>query len=199
MDKKKLNEMLDTVYELEGLIYLALNREDSLGNLKRLIKLKSKALSDICDNISPDSVTDQTQEMLSDNYFYSSEETNDIPPRPSKQPVQKSVINNDDSESRPEGEERRESKAKNLDENVNKDEPSNRPRGRLVFSVNDKFRFRRELFENSDASFNTTLALVASMDSYEEAEEYFVEELQMDPGNQTVAEFLEIIRKYFNS
>lgn len=71
-------------------------------------------------------------------------------------------------------------------------------RGRLVFSINDRYRFKRELFNNSDAELNTTLAFVASMDNYEEAEEYFIGDLNLDPKNQTVADFLEILSKYFN-
>lgn len=71
-------------------------------------------------------------------------------------------------------------------------------RGRLVFSINDRYRFKRELFKNSDAEFNTTMAFVASMDNYEEAEEYFIDELGMDPMNPTVADFMAAMAKYFN-
>lgn len=71
------------------------------------------------------------------------------------------------------------------------------PRGRLVFTINDRFRFKRELFNNSDINFNETLARVASMEGYEEAEDYFVDELQWDLERQDVADFLEILKNYF--
>lgn len=71
------------------------------------------------------------------------------------------------------------------------------PRGRLVFTINDRYRFKRDLFCNSDAEFNTTLALVASMDSYEEAENYFLDELQWNLQRQEVADFLDILKNYF--
>ena len=71
------------------------------------------------------------------------------------------------------------------------------PRGRLVFTINDRYRFKRDLFCNSDAEFNTTLALVASMDSYEEAEDYFLDELQWNPQRQEVTDFLDILKNYF--
>ena len=72
------------------------------------------------------------------------------------------------------------------------------PRGRLVFSINDRYRFRRELFNGSDVDFNTTLSLVASMDDYEEAEDYFLDELQWDDKSPDVIDFLEILKNYFN-
>ena len=71
------------------------------------------------------------------------------------------------------------------------------PRGRLVFSINDRYRFRRELFNGSDVDFNTTLSLVASMDDYEEAQDYFLDELQWDEKSPDVIDFLEILKNYF--
>ena len=71
------------------------------------------------------------------------------------------------------------------------------PRGKLVFSINDRYRFKCELFNNSDADFNNTLAFVASMENYDEAEDYFLGELQWDPSSREVIDFLEILKKYF--
>ena len=44
---------------------------------------------------------------------------------------------------------------------------------RKAFSLNDRFRYRRELFGNSDVEMNDTLNLVETMHSYSEAEEFF--------------------------
>ena len=38
---------------------------------------------------------------------------------------------------------------------------------------------------------------MASMENYDEAESYFIDELQWDVKRQEVADFLEIIKKYF--
>ena len=38
---------------------------------------------------------------------------------------------------------------------------------------------------------------VATLDSYEEAEEYFYGDMGLDPDNEDVAAFMEIIRTYF--
>ncbi len=71
------------------------------------------------------------------------------------------------------------------------------PRRKPAFCLNDRFRFRRELFNNSDSEFSVAMNRIASMDSYEEAEEHFIEELGWDPDNQEVADFMEIIKIYF--
>ncbi|MBD5207276.1 MAG: hypothetical protein HDS79_03265 [Bacteroidales bacterium] len=66
-----------------------------------------------------------------------------------------------------------------------------------VFCINDRFRFRRELFRNSDTEFNQAMTLVAQMESYDEAETYFIDELGWNPENQDVMDFLGVLEKYF--
>ena len=68
---------------------------------------------------------------------------------------------------------------------------------RKAFSLNDHFRFRRELFSNSDPEMTETLNLVETMASYQEAEEYFYNDLGWDPDNEDVADFMAIIKKHF--
>ncbi len=68
---------------------------------------------------------------------------------------------------------------------------------RKSMTLNDKFLFRRELFGGSDAEFNDTLDLLTSMDSLDEAEEYMYHDLQWDPENPVVADFMTIIATHF--
>lgn len=68
---------------------------------------------------------------------------------------------------------------------------------RKAFSINDRFRFRRELFGNSDIEMSDTLNLVEAMSSYSEAVDYFMTDLQWDADNQEVKDFMEIIEKHF--
>lgn len=69
---------------------------------------------------------------------------------------------------------------------------------RRAFTLNDRFRFRRELFENSDVQMNEALDLVAAMTSLEEAEEYFYGDCGWDKESEEVNDFMEIIRRHFN-
>lgn len=66
-----------------------------------------------------------------------------------------------------------------------------------AFCINDRFRFRRELFGNSDAEFSAAMDLVATMDDYDEAEAYFFVERGWNPEQPEVMDFMAIIRNYF--
>jgi len=68
---------------------------------------------------------------------------------------------------------------------------------RKALSLNDQFRFRRELFGNSDIRMNETLSLIDAMQSYEEAEDYILNDLNWDVENPDVAEFMKIVQKHF--
>ena len=68
---------------------------------------------------------------------------------------------------------------------------------RKALSLNDRFRFRRELFGNSDIRMNETLVLIDAMSSYEGAEDYILNDLNWDIENPEVAEFMKIVQKHF--
>lgn len=65
-----------------------------------------------------------------------------------------------------------------------------------AFTLNDKFRFIREVFGGDERDFNDTLSLIADMDTYAEAEEYITGDMMLDKENPGVAEFLEFIAPY---
>lgn len=64
-----------------------------------------------------------------------------------------------------------------------------------AFTLNDRFRFRRELFNSNDADFTDTLNLISEMESYSEAEDYLLHDLMWNPENPSVVDFLEIISR----
>ena len=66
-----------------------------------------------------------------------------------------------------------------------------------VFNLNDKFRFRRELFGNSDAQYVECLDLLSAMTSIEEAKEYLYDDLQWDSENEDVKAFVELLSNYY--
>lgn len=68
---------------------------------------------------------------------------------------------------------------------------------RKAFSLNDRFRYRRELFGNSDVEMNDTLNLVETMHSFAEAEEFFYGDLEWDKESPEVKDFMAIIRNHF--
>lgn len=68
---------------------------------------------------------------------------------------------------------------------------------RKAFSLNDRFRFRRELFGNSDINMNDTLNLIDTMSSYEEAEEYLTQDMGWRIDEVVVQEFLQLVERHF--
>ena len=68
-----------------------------------------------------------------------------------------------------------------------------------LFTINDKFLYRRELFGNSDAQYREALDLISRMDSFEEVQDYFLNDLGWNPEDANAKSFLDTIdKKYFN-
>lgn len=261
MNKEKLNTLLDSIYELEGLVHLAITRDDEPAMLPELIRRKSRELMAHAEKATADDsaeVESQTyvaieetpietapkyddptqaqdyddtsaQEYVED--LVESEGVAGIPvmPEPVMPVVAEPVIPEEEPviresevlsvfgtapEPEPEPAPVAAPVSKSESEPVRKVAPAperkpvseketykfqeyTEPRGRLVFSINDRYRFKRELFHGSDTDFNTTLSLVASMEGYDEAEDYFLNDLQWDEKSPDVIDFLEILKNYF--
>lgn len=63
-----------------------------------------------------------------------------------------------------------------------------------AFTLNDKFRFRRELFNGDIEDFADTLSLLAHMPSYDEAVDYLTNDLLWDTRNPAVEDFFAILK-----
>ncbi len=70
---------------------------------------------------------------------------------------------------------------------------------RKAFTINDKFRFRRELFGNSDTEMTDAINLASAMTSLNEAKEYFYNDLEWDAENEDVKDFMTIIANHFKA
>lgn len=68
---------------------------------------------------------------------------------------------------------------------------------RKAISVNDRFRFQRELFAGSASAMNTAIEQVEMMKSYGNAELYFFSQLHWDRDNEVVKDFMTIVRNHF--
>ena len=183
--EEKLRDLLDKAYELEGLLHLALKRDDASEDFLRLIIQKGKYIGEICGTFRDDNKP-RTKNIVKDDNFFSYDEYS-IDDNPSNSDPVKNKIN-PDRVSYVLPVEKKDDAA----ENINYEK-----RGKLIFTINDRFRFRKELFDNSDVDFNNTLALIASMESYEEAEDYFLNEEGFEKSNHVVKEFLSIVKRYF--
>ena len=178
--ENELRYLLDKIYELEGLVHLALKREDSTDDFLRLIARKAKEVSQLSEkHFKTEKENKESKNSEKSESFSYDEYT--IDERTDTMPLIKEM---EEGES-----------VKKEDSSINGNKETKR--GKLVFSINEKFRFRKELFDNSDEDFNNTLALVASMENFEEAEDYFINEEGLDPENAVVQEFMDVIKRYF--
>ena len=93
-----------------------------------------------------------------------------------------------------------------IDENVTEEEPIRLDEAlqrslskdlSKAFSLNDRFRYRRELFGNSEVEMRNTLDMVEAMHSFSEAEDYFYGDLEWDRESPEVVDFMTIIRNHF--
>lgn len=68
---------------------------------------------------------------------------------------------------------------------------------RKAISVNDRFRFQRELFAGSASAMNTAIEHIEMMSSYGNAELYFYSQLHWDRENEVVQDFMNLVRNHF--
>lgn len=199
MTLQEIKELKDKIYEIEGLLELAQLREDKIEELEPLILARISALSD-----------KETTSVAEENAYPNVEPEN---PESLETAVEQEV-----EQTEPEVEEMEEDMEAQAEAEA--EEPSTpqypqptgvitelfeendsvsitRPANKPAFTLNDRFRFRRELFSNSDAEYSSAMNLIASMESYEEAEEYFLDELGWSLENPEVKDFMDIIQKYF--
>lgn len=82
---------------------------------------------------------------------------------------------------------------------VNRSAFALRARGdiRKIFTLNDNYKFRRQLFSNSQELFADALLKIENMKSTYEAEDYFYNTLKWDKDNPDVKDFMTIISAYF--
>jgi len=64
-------------------------------------------------------------------------------------------------------------------------------------SLNDRFRFSRELFNNDKDAMSRILLEISTMDSLDEVISYLSVHMEWDEENDAVNDFVELLKKYF--
>ncbi|MGM9758707.1 MAG: hypothetical protein ACI30I_01155 [Parabacteroides sp.] len=68
---------------------------------------------------------------------------------------------------------------------------------RKAFSLNDRFRFRRELFGGNEERMNQAIADLNGMHTFEESLSYLQNQLHWNPDEEAVADFIQLLEKRF--
>lgn len=69
---------------------------------------------------------------------------------------------------------------------------------RHAISLNDSFRFVRELFGGNASRMNDVLGRLGAAPSLDKAVEIFVSEVHPDEENESATDFIELLKKYFS-
>lgn len=224
-----LNDILEKVYELEGLLLLARSREqDNIdASLRQLILAKGETIEALLGDTFAEneiSVVEMPEPESDEASIEINESLEDeVPAEPEETENSYSLIDDDadaDEDSGnhsyeiPDDEDADVNLIEDADEEVVDDEDEddeddvpltldealqrNMSRDlRKAFSLNDRFRYRRELFANNDVEMNDTLNLVETMHSFSEAEDFFYGDLEWDKEAPEVIDFMNVIRNHF--
>lgn len=203
-----LVRLSDVCYEIEGIIALLKERgQDAPQDIYRLLRNKTHELCEMVDNIGvqhvstavvrhgepapvAESVKDSgVTETIPENYTLNQQVDNciyigNVLTENINVAADNTTISNDVEESQ-------EFAAEQIMSLQNPNDI------RKEFSINDRFRFRRELFGNSDTEMSDTLNLISAMTNLCEVEEYFYHDMEWDMDNEEVHDFMSIIANYF--
>lgn len=179
MDTDILNELRNQIYEAEGLVELLGLRPEKEAHLLPLIQTKLElALSLV---------------QFPENQKSLEPETEPEPepgPKPEKvtQPQEEPV-----AVTIPDPLYRSVAEPMSIPAADSKTDEARKPK----FCLNDRFRFRRALFGGDNDAFDRAVAKISALPSYEEAEEYFFGTLALDPTDEDVMDFMEVLKTFY--
>ena len=206
-----IDKLLSQVYELEGLLLvIERHRGDVSPFIYEMIQKKAERIGELAplcipeskeetpvvqipvENVSEEYVEDVQEEPQTEDFENQEEmcEVDDV-----EVTITEADESADDEEETFEGfEEESEEEPIKLDEALQRSLSKDLSR---AFSLNDRFRYRRELFSNSEVEMRNTLNIVEAMQSYAEAEDYFYGDLEWDSESPEVKDFMVIIKNHF--
>lgn len=210
MKNNDMTGLLNLAYEIEGLLMLHINRGDEASaEMTDLLVRKARQLAEgLEESAAPD--LDTVPETV-----VAVEKPAPVPapapvaapvpeiPAEAEEPATEAEKQTADAESEEVAESVQFEEAEDAGEEpavLTLDEKLARERAADIskaFTLNDRFRFCRELFRNSNDEFKETLEVIGTMSDMEEAEEYFYNDLCWDPEKEEVKEFMAIVAKHF--
>ncbi|MDE6048982.1 MAG: hypothetical protein K2G09_04740 [Paramuribaculum sp.] len=207
MTKDNLEELLEVTFEMEGLISLMIKREDMTPDkIKTLLVKKAAHFNELLGSepvvgeVATPAVA--VQEVVLDTPAVETPQPIVVETHPAEEAVADEEIaaattfeETEDALSEaevPVVEEPKEvssTTANLLNDRLCKRTPA--------FTLNDKYRFRRALFDNNDEEFAGTLRIISGMKSMDEVEDYLYNDLCFESENEDVKAFVEIIAAQF--
>ena len=213
MDKNNIEKLLELATDIEALLLLASNKgDDTPQHVWNKIKLKVKELHNLMgandevlyqNHVEP-SLIEEATDGKSDCKDVNTDNINIIAPIEVEMvDIPEPQRDENDSEII----EQKQCVDENVEEIISQDRDVLRVDELLqlhtskdikkAFTLNDKFRFCRELFGNCEARFIDTIDLLSAMPTIEEALEYLYVDMGWDSDNDDVKDFVVIITNHF--
>lgn len=176
MNKSKINEIKNRVYEAEGLLELLTNRPEITDSILPLVAKRLDEAQSMLKQLPAEPTPEPTHEPKPT-----------LEPDPDPDPVYESAPEPDpEPEPEPESEPEPDPEPVSLSSHARFNPPA--------FCLNDRFRFRRSIFGGSDAEFNAAMRHIATLPDYQDALRYLGEEMGVDLEDEDVVDFLEILK-----
>lgn len=204
--KERYRNILEKVYEVEGLLLLAMSKEETPEGLDDLIERRLSELmadEETCGEVAAPVASEEQAEapdvtvvapeaaVEKDPVAPLVEDTVDI----GEPDMTFYALEDDDDPRDSRMGASRPPRASGRDEARRRKEPG---RPQPVFSLNDRFLFIREIFEGDAAAFNAALNRVAASSGFADAQDFLVGECGLRPDDEeTDARFLAVIEAYF--
>ncbi|MDE7026263.1 MAG: hypothetical protein K2O88_10385 [Paramuribaculum sp.] len=183
-------QMLDVCFEIEGLLSLMIKREDDVPErVEALLKHKVACLSQFC------GMVDSEDDKLVQNTELEESENANLPESKDVPMVEDehASVNIESACDTTVDIVANVAKSENMADSTINDKPES-----IALTLNDKFRFRRELFGNNAAELSDALDVVNAVNSQAELDDYFYNDLCWDPENPDVKDFMAIASARFN-
>lgn len=198
--KAYISSLIDSVHELAGLLQLSLSEGEIPAALPELIRKKASDVSSRCagaadmieESFKPDPVALQA---VGDFYSIDDKEIDEDVPFDSPVGTRPDASDSPAATEHPLAPDQ--TVIPDKPEQPAKPDQSAKKKPAGVFTLNDRFLFTRELFGGRRELFDRAMVDLAGMDSYEEAEDFFLYQHGMSPDDPNVAKFLEIVARLF--
>lgn len=197
MSKDNLDELLELTLEMEGLISLMIKREDMTPpGVSAILGRKAARFNELLESVIPVAeiqcapakvVVDLQPEVIE---------------KPEETAEEREVASSAQMEQQEDAEPlyalpQEKQEPAPAEEIVVERTAEAAPERKLVFALNDRFRFKRNLFDDSDEEFNGTVKILSGMNSMDEVSDYLYNDLCLDADNPEVQAFVEALAPQF--
>lgn len=184
--KDRYRNILEKVYEVEGLLLLAMSKEETPEGLDDLIERRISEL--MAEEESKEELNEELKEGTRETEHEETEQEETIPEEPTFYALE-------DEEDNPHSYKRKKHERQSRHESRPRE---GRTRKAPAFSLNDRYLFIREIFGGDATAFNAALERVARASDFSEAQAFLAGECGLRPDeSETDARFIGAIEATF--